>query len=310
MIKRKLRRPVAFYTGMGLLLLLSLVALIGPWVIPYSPHQMFLLPVRAGEIVGPPELPSERHWLGTDAFGRDMLTLVLLGLRYTLLTVLLVAGLRILFGGMIGVLKGLSPQAGKRRQDGTLMRVARLFPVFFIAFFLLFNINQMESVEVLTIALIQLAVLVLIGIPQVAHIFKAYVIEWKGQAFVEASKLMGGSKWWLARKHLWPWLKDVGALFMFQECILVLNLLGQLGVLGVFVGGMIRIENVFEREHAITRSFEWAGLLTQNKSFVISYPEIILIPVGLFLLLLFSLYLVSRGLERGYQREREEYPYV
>jgi peptide/nickel transport system permease protein len=310
MIKRKLRRPVAFYTGMGLLLLLSLVALIGPWVIPYSPHQMFLLPVRAGEIIGPPELPSERHWMGTDAFGRDMLTLVLLGLRYTLLTVLLVAGLRILFGGMIGVLKGLSPQAGKRRLEGTLMRVTRLFPAFFIAFFLLFGINQMGSVEVLTIALVQLAVLVLIGIPQVVHIFEAYVTEWKGQSFVEASKLMGGSKWWIARKHLWPWLKDAGALFMFQECILVLNLLGQLGVLGVFVGGMTRIENVFEREQAITRSFEWAGLLTQNKSFVISYPEIILIPVGLFLLLLFSLYLVSRGLERGYQREREEYPYV
>ncbi len=69
--------------------------------IPYSPTENFL------DLEGnPPHSPSEKHWLGTDDSGRDLLVRLAYGFRYSLSFSLLVAGVAYLFGTLVGAFLG------------------------------------------------------------------------------------------------------------------------------------------------------------------------------------------------------------
>ena len=59
--------------GLSLVTLLALGALLAPWVAPAGPNAQDILARLHG--------PTATHWLGTDNFGRDVLTRVLFGLR-------------------------------------------------------------------------------------------------------------------------------------------------------------------------------------------------------------------------------------
>ncbi|NVL46481.1 ABC transporter permease, partial [Pseudomonas syringae pv. actinidiae] len=76
------RRSPALLVGASIIGVVLLVALFTPWLSGFDPNaqniQERLLP------------PSAAHWLGTDAFGRDLFTRLLYGTRPTLLLVSLV----------------------------------------------------------------------------------------------------------------------------------------------------------------------------------------------------------------------------
>lgn len=93
-------RPRAFllWIGSGLLCLLILIALFAPWLAPYSPNAQ----VIADRLL----VPSASHWLGTDSFGRDLLSRVIYGTRPTLLLVLLILLLTVPLGISIGIIAG------------------------------------------------------------------------------------------------------------------------------------------------------------------------------------------------------------
>lgn len=87
-----------------------LIAVIGPWIAPYGPREQ----------VGPPfGAPSWAHPLGLDDGGADMLSLLLIGTRTSLLVGFAAAVVAGLVGGAVGVLAGY---AGGRI-DGLLMRL-------------------------------------------------------------------------------------------------------------------------------------------------------------------------------------------
>lgn len=94
------------------LLLLVAVALTATWLpLPYSPDSIDLeylatAPFGAGSL--------HRHWLGTDANGRDVLTYLIFGTRTALLISLPAAGLAILFGTTLGSIAGFWRNHGCR----------------------------------------------------------------------------------------------------------------------------------------------------------------------------------------------------
>ncbi|MYK30713.1 MAG: ABC transporter permease, partial [Boseongicola sp. SB0670_bin_30] len=59
-------RTAAGMTGLGLLLLVMGAATLGPFLAPYDPQAFH----PAARLQG----PSAAHWLGTDQFGRDLLS--------------------------------------------------------------------------------------------------------------------------------------------------------------------------------------------------------------------------------------------
>lgn len=96
-----LPRNLAAYLSADALALVVLLALLAPWISPYEP-----LAVNVPNRLQPPFWAAEgsfSHPLGTDAVGRDLLTRILYGLRYSLA----IGFAAVLVGGSIGVVAGI-----------------------------------------------------------------------------------------------------------------------------------------------------------------------------------------------------------
>jgi len=104
------RRITGLHVGLALLLLVVLIAVIGPSISPY--------PMDATSLEQRLAAPSAAHWLGTDEFGRDVLSRVLNGARSSL-----TMGFgATLFSILIGVPLGLSAGYFKGHVDDVIMR--------------------------------------------------------------------------------------------------------------------------------------------------------------------------------------------
>jgi peptide/nickel transport system permease protein len=86
------------HDGSRIILVVLVMALFAPWLAPYDPT----LQETANRLMP----PSPQHWLGTDAFGRDILSRLIYGARPTLLLVLFVVLLMAPVGIAIGILAG------------------------------------------------------------------------------------------------------------------------------------------------------------------------------------------------------------
>ncbi|SQK77219.1 Probable D,D-dipeptide transport system permease protein ddpC [Tatumella ptyseos] len=90
------RRKIPFLLalGCGLLTLLVLAAIFAPWLAPFDPNAQNM----AGRLLP----PSELHWLGTDSFGRDLLSRVIYGTRPTLVLIIFILVLTVRSGWRSG----------------------------------------------------------------------------------------------------------------------------------------------------------------------------------------------------------------
>jgi peptide/nickel transport system permease protein len=95
--RRMLRSPSSAIGAIVILVVLA-TALFAPWVAPYDPN----LQETANRLAA----PSAAHLIGTDAFGRDLLSRLLYGARPTLLLVLFVVLLMAPIGIVVGILAG------------------------------------------------------------------------------------------------------------------------------------------------------------------------------------------------------------
>jgi peptide/nickel transport system permease protein len=84
--------------GALLVCVLAVVAVAGPWIVPQDPLDQSFLAAGQG--------PSAEHWLGTDSFGRDVFSRVLLGTRASLSIGVAAPALAALFGSWAGMLEG------------------------------------------------------------------------------------------------------------------------------------------------------------------------------------------------------------
>jgi peptide/nickel transport system permease protein len=84
--------------GVLLVCVLAVLAIAGPWIVPQDPLDQSFLAAGQG--------PSAEHWLGTDSFGRDVFSRVLLGTRASLSIGVTAPALAALFGTWAGMLAG------------------------------------------------------------------------------------------------------------------------------------------------------------------------------------------------------------
>jgi peptide/nickel transport system permease protein len=95
-LQRLLReRKVAI--GLILLAILAFIAVFGPWLAPYHPD---------ADDFGLLEPPSLQHPMGTDSFGRDLLSRLLVGTRISFSVGFLAAAVALVVGGLLGLMAG------------------------------------------------------------------------------------------------------------------------------------------------------------------------------------------------------------
>jgi peptide/nickel transport system permease protein len=115
-IWRTIRRRPSATIGAVILLILIAVATLAPWIAPYDLHE------QVGPVFGH---PSWSHWLGLDDGGVDMVTLLIWGLRISLIVGFAATLVSMVIGGTIGICAGYFGG----RTDTILMRITDYFLV-------------------------------------------------------------------------------------------------------------------------------------------------------------------------------------
>lgn len=115
---RELFRRVGWLETVGIagVLLITLLALLAPWITPFDPQ------LRVAEAFLP---PTSAHWFGTDEIGRDLFSRVVLGVQYTWLPGLAVIVFSLIVGAVIGTIAG----AAGGVVDLVIQRIIELFLV-------------------------------------------------------------------------------------------------------------------------------------------------------------------------------------
>lgn len=178
--------PLSALSGIALFVLIGL-AVFAPWISPY-PYDVQNLSIAN-------QAPSALHWFGTDDFGRDVLSRVILGAR-TSLSVSLISISLSLFGGVIigafcGYLGGWVDRLGMSVVDLTWF-----FPEILLALLIVAILGPGSESTIIAIAIAYLA--------QFTRLTRTQIITLKRQTFVEASLSMGAGSMHIMMRRLLP----------------------------------------------------------------------------------------------------------
>lgn len=175
-------------TGLAILVIVVLAALLAPFVLPRDPWQMASRPFL-------PPFQDARFWLGTDMLGRDILTGLAYGAQVSLIvgvtSTLAAVGVGVVFGALAGYYGGLV--------DDVLMRVTEFFqtiPTFVFALLL---------VAILSPSI--LSIIIAIGIvswPPVARLVRSEFASLRSREFVKAAVVLGQSNWQIIMTQILP----------------------------------------------------------------------------------------------------------
>jgi len=249
-LRNLVRIPVA-RVALAVLFAVALVAVLGSHVAPHDPLGQDS-PILQG--------PSAHHWLGTDYVGRDVLSRLLAGTRLSVIGALEAVAVGLVIGvptGLLSVWLGRLGEWVALRVSETLMILP--FTVFAIAVAgtLGNGLHQaMIAVGVLTS-------------PAFFRITRAVALGLRTTQYVEAAELMGASRWWTLRTHIWSKVLPnvaVAAAHAMGSALLVVASLAFLG-LGI-----------------IPPTPTWGGMLSSDLGFLEQQPWAPVFP-GLLLVL-------------------------
>lgn len=250
--------------GLVLILILILMGLFAPLLAPYS--YAAIDPIHANQG------PSAAHWFGTDTLGRDMLSRILYGARYSLLigigSSLIGVVIGILFGAIAGYFGGIVETLILRICD-----IIQSIPNILLCVI----ISQVLGSGVFT----TMIALAMYSIPEVVRILRSSLLSLREQEFVEASRAINCSNLRILVSHLLPnSLSPVIVSFSVGVGMKIMNSAG-LSFLGLGIQEPMA---------------EWGAMIAAGKGELRYHPHVALIP-GLFVaLVVLAFNIVGDGL--------------
>ncbi|GHG96223.1 ABC transporter permease [Pseudodonghicola xiamenensis] len=173
--------------GLVFVALLVFLAIFAPIVSPHDPYRMAL-----DEQFLP---PSTTYWLGTDNFGRDVLTRIIYGARISLVVGIVPSLISLIIGTFMGVLSGYI--GGK--VDFVIMRLADMmiaFPSLLLAMVVMYTLGaNLFNIFV---------ALALVGWAGVARVVRSQTLALKEKEFIEAAHANGASRVTIMFRHIFP----------------------------------------------------------------------------------------------------------
>ena len=213
---RRLSRHKSFMLGAALTVLLLLAAALSLVWTPHSPYEMNL----PGKLQG----PSSQHWLGTDPFGRDIASLLLVGARASILVGIIAVGIGLFIGTALGLLaaarRGWVEEAIMRLSDFGFAFPAILSAIMLTAVFGAGLVNAIIAIGIY-------------NIPTFARITRASANVVWSREFVLAARACGKGRWRITMEHVLPNIASVlivQATIRFAIAILAEAALSYLGL--------------------------------------------------------------------------------
>jgi peptide/nickel transport system permease protein len=263
---RRLGRYPATLIGFGIVAFFLLMAVIGPLVAPYGYAEQ-----EMSERFQP---PSREHLLGTDRFGRDVFSRILVGSR----DVYIVAGsgavLAVLFGLTLGLIAGYFGGI----VDEILMRlidVLLAIPPLLLAMIILFTLGGSRMNVILVVGFLY--------IPMVSRVVRSVVLDLKTRQFVEAAKLRGESSLYIMFREIFPNVLPPLAVEASMRFSYAIFLVASLGFLGLGVQ---------------PPSPDWGLMVGEARNYFSQAQWALLGPAGAIAILVVGVAFMSDGLRR------------
>ena len=260
----RLKQNKLALAGLVFLSLSAALCVLAPWIAPYGYEQQDL------QLGATP--PSVAHWLGTDTFGRDLLTRILYGGRISLAVGFIATAVAL----VIGVLWGAVAAYAGGRVDSVMMRIVDiLYALPFIIFIILLMVVFGKSILLLFLAIGAVEWLTM------ARIVRGQTLSLKSREFVIAARASGVSSFNIIRRHIIPNLLGpviVYVTLVVPQVILVESFLSFLGL------------GVQEPNTSL------GVLISEGAKRLEDAPHTLLFPAVILAIILFSLNFIGDGL--------------
>ena len=256
--------PRSLTMGGAILIVVALAALFGPMLAPYSYDQM--------DIMARMTPPDAAHWLGTDEFGRDVLSRMLNGARLSLLM-----GIGATFVSLlIGVPLGLAAGYHGGRIDEAIMRAVDLVisvPPILMGLLLL----SLSPPNVWKTAL----AVGIIYVPIMARLTRGVTLEIAGEEFVLAARARGERLWYILAAEILPnaWPPII------VEAALRVTFAIMLGAALSFLGLGVQ-----------PPSSDWGLMIAEARPFIDTAPWVALAPGAVLCITVIAVNLAGDGL--------------
>ncbi|NLN47546.1 MAG: ABC transporter permease [Clostridiales bacterium] len=260
----RLWRNKAAMFGLFVILLLIITAIFAPLIAPYHYDMQNL---RATNL-----LPSMKHFMGTDNFGRDIFSRIIYGSRISLQVGFIAVGIGVLIGGTLGSLSayygGFVDNIIMRFVDVLLAIPSTLLAISIAAALGPGLTNAMIAVGIGTV-------------PNYARVVRASVLTVKEQEFIEAARCIGVRDYKIIMKHILP---NAMAPLIVQATLGVAGAILSAAALS-FIGLGIQPPTP-----------EWGAMLSAGRAYIRDYWHIVTFPGVTIMLTIFSLNLFGDGL--------------
>lgn len=261
---QRLRRNRGAMIGLGIIVLLAIMALFAPLLAPEEPNVMIPGDVLKG--------PSAEYPMGTDQFGRDVLSRIIFGARLSLQVGFVAVGIASLIGITLGMIAGYYG----RWIDGSigiLIDIMLAFPGILLA---------LAIVAVLGPNLINLMVAVgIASVPTYARLIRGAVLSARELTYVEAARVVGARDRMIMFRHIMP------------NVIAPAIVLATLGIgQAILIGAAISFLGL----GAKPPTAEWGAMLSSGRNFLQQAWWITLFPGLAIMITVLSINLLGDGL--------------
>lgn len=250
--------------GLGIIIVLILVAIFADFIAPYGFDEQNL------KMAFQP--PGKGHIFGTDEFGRDIFSRIVYGTRISLLIGFIAVAIAVVVGVLLGAISGYYGD----KVDNIIMRLMDIIlsiPQILLA---------IAIVAALGNGLFNLMIAVGISsIPQYARIIRASVLSIKDQEFIEAAKAAGSSDIRIIFKHIIP------------NCLAPIIVQATLGVaLAILTAAGLSFIGL----GIAPPTPEWGSMLSSGRSYIRDYSYMTMFPGLAIVVTIFALNVLGDGL--------------
>jgi peptide/nickel transport system permease protein len=222
--------------GIVIVGLLVLVAVLAPVLAPYDPVEQRLEDAL--------QSPSAAHWLGTDKYGRDVLSRLIWGARVDLRVGFLAVLIPFVVGSVVGAIAGYVGGI----VDTVLMRIVDVFfafPFYVMVIVLVFVLGAGETSIYLAIAAVSWV--------SYAKIVRGEVIVARQQDYVVAARLGGMSHTRLLVRHIAPNVMSQAVIYAMSDIVMDIMAIVTLGYLGLGIA---------------PPTAEWGSMIVDGQEFI------------------------------------------
>jgi peptide/nickel transport system permease protein len=270
--------------GLPIVLFYLILALFGQWLAPYSATEFnYSETGELKQLFG----PSWEHWLGTDQFGRDILSRVMSGATSIILVSVTGAALGVALGAIFGMSSaykgGWVDEVVMRVMDG-LMSFPTLLLALLVMATLASNPPPIQLLEPYWEHLLIVGTISFVTMPGVARVVRSTTLMLKRLDFVQSARLRGESATYIIFMEILPNAVPVLGVEMSVRLSYAILLVSSLGFLGLGVQ---------------PPSPDWGLMISQSRQFLGSAPWVALAPAAAVASLVIGVNLLADGVRQA-----------